>query len=87
MDKKIKTVNKIKMDLLCIESERLHRTIEDMYMRDLVPELCEVIVQLSLKDIILSRGYKDERVNIDDFIDATKLGIAYIEMVSNQTKH
>ena len=87
MSKRTKIELKIKMDLLGIVSGRLHDTVEDMYILNKVPEICEVIVLLCIKDIASSRELDENSLDIDHYTDATKLGIAYLEMLSNQIKH
>lgn len=86
MKKNEKTAYKIKIDLLNLESERLYRTLEGMFFNDHIPELCELIVHLSLRDIVNNKNQQNSEIKIDDFIDATKLGIAYLES-SIKTKH
>ena len=81
-----KIFNKIKISILNRESEVLFRTVEKMFFNDQIPELCELIVQLSLRDILNNKETDEIEINIDDFINATKLGIAYLEN-STQTKH
>jgi len=86
MKKNEKIGYKIKIDLLNLESERLYRTIEGMFTNGHIPELCELVVQMSLRDIVNNKDQEVIEINIDDFIDATKLSIAYLEN-SIRTKH
>ena len=75
------------MQILKEESEKLFLTLSEVSLNRL-PELAELIVTLSLKFIVEEKSYKGSKdISTQDFIEATRQGIAWLEYVENQQRH
>lgn len=81
-----KDIPETKMKILAKESEDLYFCLEMMAQRKL-PELCELIVTLSLQEILAIKNKRISDVDIDDFIEATQISIARVEDAAGFTWH
>ena len=76
-----------KLQELSIATENLHHMIDSLG-ENLVPVLCELLVNLSLRDVFAHKGYPDSyEICLDYLIDATKLSVALVANIENITKH
>jgi len=75
------------LEILREETEILYFVLEQLAKNQL-PELAELVVQVALRDILVLKQYKDPKdLTVEDFIDATRLGTAYLESASGQKRH
>ena len=82
-----KKIDASKVHELSIASENLHHMIDSLGENS-VPILCELLVNLSLRDVVAHNGYVDSyEICLDDLIDATNLTIALVTNIDDITKH
>ncbi len=77
---------KIKLNILKVESERLYRLLENTIVSGELDQICELIVRGCLYELVVIRDALGQEIqlNFDDLTDATKLATAHLEMLMNK---
>lgn len=76
-----------KFQELSYVSAELHHIVENLGEKKTFT-ICELMVNMALRDVVIQRGYSDRyELTIDDLIEATELSIALVQSVDDMTKH
>ena len=74
------------LEILIKESENLYHALAVLTEHNLY-DLAELIVTISLKEVLNFNQKSPSDVTIEDHIEATELAIAYIQKISNTAIH
>jgi len=77
--------HKVNLGMLEQESEALYFRLKEMTEAQ-IPELAELLVNLALRDI-LSFKEAEAELALEDYILATQLAVAFLEIASGRQRH
>jgi|TARA_B110000196_G_scaffold166857_1_gene143404 hypothetical protein len=77
--------HKVNLGMLEQESEALYFRLKEMTEAQ-IPELAELLVNLALRDIMSFKEAEAE-LALEDYILATQLAVAFLEIASGRQRH